>query len=79
MDFNKPSNGFSTPHFPEKHDAPDNGDGPAGADWFLWNLTLGPADSSGPSSPNPMSPSNPDPMPSLLASVLHWGVPAKRK
>ena len=40
---------------------------------------LGPADSGGPSAPNPMSPSQPDPMPSLLAFTLNWNVPKAGK
>jgi hypothetical protein len=75
MDFSKPARGLVTPYFPRKNAAPDEGDVPAGADWFAWDLTIGPSD-GGHSSPNPMSPAQSDPMPSLLASTLHWSVPS---
>lgn len=78
MDFSKSRQGLVTPFFPSKHAAPDEGDVPAGADWFPWLQTIGPSD-RGHSSPNPMSPSQSDPMPSLLASTLNWGVPEVRK
>ena len=79
MDFNKPRHGLVTPYFPAKNAAPDEGDVPAGADWFPWDLTIGPADGGGRSSPNPMSSAHSDPMPSLLASTLNWRTPGDRK
>jgi hypothetical protein len=80
MDFSKPPRGMASPNFPAKHAAPRDDDIPAGADWFVWDLTIGPADGGGGhSSPNPMSPSQPDPMPSLLASTLNWTIPSDRK
>ena len=78
MDFSKSPRSV-TPYFSEKHGAPEDEDGPAGADFSLTNPTLGPADAYGPSAPNPMSPSQPDPMPSLLAFTLNWNVPKARK
>lgn len=79
MDFSKPPRGMASPFFPKKHAQSKDDDASAGADWLPWVQTIGPADRSGRSSPNPMSPSQPDPMPSLLASTLSWRVPAKRK
>jgi hypothetical protein len=79
MDFNKPSHGLVTPFFPAKHGAPTEDNVPAGMDWFPWDQTIGPSGGGGHSSPNPMSPAQSDPMPSLLASTLHWGVPRARK
>ena len=79
MDFSKPARGLVTPYFPAKYSAPAEDDVPAGADWFPWDLTIGPSDGGGRSSPNPMSPSQPDPMPSLLASMLNWRVSRVRK
>jgi len=81
VDFAKLPGGMSSsPHFPSKLAPPDDDDVPAGDDWFPWNPTIGPADGGGgPSAPNPMSPSQPDPMPSLLASTLNWRVPRVRR
>jgi hypothetical protein len=79
VDFSKSPHGLVTPYFPTKNSAPDDDDVPAGADWFVWDLTIGPADGGGRSAPNPMSPSQPDPMPSLLASTLNWRIPGDRK
>lgn len=79
MDFSKPPRGMATPYFPAENAAPAEENVPAGADWFAWDLTIGRADSSGHSSPNPMSPDQSDSMPSILASTLHWGVSIERK
>ena len=54
MEFNKSRHGLVTPYFPTKNAAPAEDDVPAGADWFPWDLTIGPAD-GGRSAPNPMS------------------------
>lgn len=77
MDFSKPPRGLVTPHRPAKKTSPVDAFDPN--EMWVWQPVIGPADRCGPSSPNPMSPSQPDPMPSLLASTLHWGVPVKRK
>jgi hypothetical protein len=77
MDFNKPSNGLVTPFFSKKQADPLDDFDPN--DMWVWQPVLGPADSGGRSAPNPMSPSNPDPMPSLLAFTLNWRVAAERK
>jgi len=77
MDFNKPSNGLVTPFFSKKKAGPLDAFDPN--DMWVWQPVLGPADSGGPSAPNPMSPSNPDPMPSLLASQLCWKVRHDRR
>lgn len=77
MEFSKPPRGLVTPFFSKKKTDPLYDFDPN--EMWVWQPVLGPADSSGPSAPNPMSPSNPDPMPSLLASTLHWRVPGDRK
>jgi hypothetical protein len=74
MDFNGPPNtGLVTPMPPPKHAAPADDGVPTGADWFVWDLTIGPAESC-PSSPNPMSVQPPgiDTGTSLLAEQLNW-------
>lgn len=78
MDFNKPSNGLVTPHLRKtKKSKPVDAFDPN--EMWVWQPVIGPADSGGRSAPNPMSPSNPDPMPSLLASTLNWRVRVERK
>ena len=77
MDFSKPPRGLSTPYRSAKKAKPVDPFDPS--EMWVWQPVLGPADSSGPSSPNPMSPSNPDPTPSLLASTLNWRVAVERK
>ncbi len=78
MDFSKSPRSV-TPYFPAKHGAHEDEDVPDGADFSLTKPTIGPADAYGPSSPNPMSPLQSDPMPSLLAFTLNWRVPKARK
>ena len=79
MDFSKPPRGMATPHFPSKHATPDEGDVPAGADWFPWDLTIGPADGGGGrAAPNPMSIIGPAAAMPSLASQLNWRIPKRR-
>ena len=78
MDFNKPSRGLVTPYFPAKNGAPAAEDVPAGADWFVWDLTIGPADGGGRSAPNPMSIIGPGAAMPSLAETLNWRVPGDR-
>ena len=77
MDFRKSRHGLVTPYFRTKKENPADEFDPN--EMFVFQPVLGPADSSGPSAPNPMSPSQPDPMPSLLAFTLNWNVPEARK
>ena len=79
MDFNRPSRGLVRPYFPAKHAAPDDDDVPAGADWFVWDLTIGPADGGGRAAPNPMSIIGPGAAMPSLASRLSWKVWHDRK
>jgi hypothetical protein len=72
VDFSKPSQGLVTPYLPAKDAAPDESDVPAGADWFPWDLTIGPADGGGRSAPNPMSIIGPGGAMPSLASRLIW-------
>lgn len=80
MDFSKSRHGLVTPYFPSKRRAPTDEDVPAGADFWVWDQTIGPAEGNGTgrSAQNPMSLLS-DPMPSLLASTLNWKVPRARK
>ena len=78
MDFSKAPRSIS-PHFPAKHGAPADEDGPAGADFSLTNPTLGPADTYAPTSPNPMSIIGPGAAMPSLAEMLNWRVPGDRK
>jgi hypothetical protein len=73
LDFSKPSRSVM-PFFSSKHEVFVD---PA-EEMLITQPVLGPADSSGPSAPNPMSPSQSDPMPSLLAFTLNWKVPKAR-
>ena len=77
MDFSKPTRGLVTPYFRAKKENSSDEFDPN--EMYVFQPVLGPADSSGPSAPNPMSPSQPDPMPSLLAFTLNWNVPKERK
>jgi hypothetical protein len=79
VDFSKPPHGLVTPYFPAKNAAPADGDVPAGADWFAWDLTIGPADGGGRSAPNPMSIIGPGAAMPSLAAILNWRVPGDRK
>lgn len=72
MDFNKPTRNLITPHFSEKNKAPDQHDAPVGADWFAWDLTIGPADGGGCFAPNPMSIIGPGAAMPSLAATLSW-------
>ena len=74
MDFSKPSRSVM-PFSRSKHEVFVD---PA-EEMSITQPVLGPADTYGPSAPNPMSPSQPDPMPSLLAFTLNWKVPQVRK
>ncbi len=79
MDFSKPPRGMATPYFPAKHAVPDDDDVPAGAGWFVWDLTIGPADGGGRSAPNPMSIIGPGAaMPSLAARLI-WRTAGDRR
>ena len=77
MDFSKSRHGLVTPFFRAKKENPADEFDPN--EMFVFQPVLGPADSSSPSAPNPMSPAQSDPMPSLLASTLNWRVPRVRK
>ncbi len=77
MDFSKSPHGLVTPFFPAKKENPADEFDPN--EMFVFQPVLGPAESGGRSAPNPMSPSQPDPMPSLLASTLNWRIPGDRK
>jgi len=79
MDFSKSRHGLMTPYSPAKNAAPDDGDRPAGADWFAWDLTIGPADGGGRSAPNPMSIIGPGAAMPSLAATLNWNVSGKPK
>jgi hypothetical protein len=80
VDFSKPPRGMATPYFPAKHAAPEEDDVPAGAEWFPWDLTIGPADGGGGrSAPNPMSIIGPGAAMPSLAEMLNWRVPDDRK
>ena len=51
----------------------DNDETGAGSDFWIWSPTIGPADSSAPSAPNPMDVTNPGFDTGVsLASRLHW-------
>ena len=77
MDFSKPARGLATPFFPAKNAAPAEDDVPAGADMFVWDLTIGPADGGGRSAPNPMSIIGPGAAMPSLASQLSWRTPKR--
>ena len=77
MDFSKSRQGLVTPFFPSKHAAPAEDDVPAGADMFVWDLTIGPADGGGRSAPNPMSIIGPGAAMPSLASQLSWRTPKR--
>ncbi|GAG25139.1 unnamed protein product, partial [marine sediment metagenome] len=47
-------------------------------DMFVWDPVIGPADSSGPTSPNPMSIVGPGTAMPSLASQLNWRTPKRR-
>jgi hypothetical protein len=79
VDFSKPARGLVTPFFPSKHAAPADDDVPAGADWFPWDLTIGPADGGGRSVPNPMSIIGPGAAMPSLAARLNWRIPGVQK
>ena len=72
MDFSKSRQGLVTPYFPAKRAAADDDELPAGADWFPWDLTIGPADGGGRSAPNPMSIIGPGAAMPSLAATLSW-------
>ena len=78
MDFSKPPHGLVTPYFPAKNVAPTEEDVPAGAGWFPWDLTIGPAD-GGRSTPNPMSIIGPSAAMPSLAARLNWTIPGDRR
>ena len=74
MDFNTPNMGLLTPMPPPKHPAED--DAPAGSDWDMEKMTIGPAKKIRPGSPNPMEVVAPgiDTGTSLLAEQLNWKI-----
>jgi hypothetical protein len=59
--------GLLTPMPPPKHPAED--DAPAGSDWFVWDITIGPAP-GGPAGPA----SGVDLETGLMAAELHWEI-----
>jgi len=67
VDFSKPPHGLSTPMPPPKHLAED--DAPAGSDWFVWDITIGPAP-GGPAGPA----SGVDLGTGRMAAELNWKV-----
>ena len=79
VDFSRSRYGLVTPYFPAKHAAPDDDDFPAGADMFVWDPVIGPADGGSRSAPNPMSIIGPGAAMPSLASQLNWRVPGDRK
>ncbi len=74
MDFSKPPHGLMTPMSPPKHALPAEDDAPAGSDWDMEQMTIGPAKNFRPGSPNPMEVQAPgiDTGTSLLAEQLNW-------
>ena len=74
MDFNTPNMGLVTPMSPPKNVLPAEDDAPAGSDWDMERMTIGPAKSIRPGSPNPMEVQAPgiDTGTSLLAESLNW-------
>ncbi len=73
MDFNGPPNtGLVTPISPPKQPAED--DAPAGSDWDMERMTIGPAKNIRPGSPNPMEVAPGDAGLALLASQLNWKI-----
>ena len=70
MDFNGPPNmGLVTPMPPPKHAAPADDDAPIGSDWFVWDLTIGPAP-GGPAGPA----SGVDLETGRMAAELNWKI-----
>jgi hypothetical protein len=67
LDFNTPNMGLLTPMPPPKHPAED--DAPAGSDWDMEKMTIGPA-RSGPAGPA----SGVDLETGLMAAELHWKI-----
>ena len=71
MDFNNPNVGLVTPMSPPKNALPAEDDEP----WDMEKMTIGPAKTIRPGSPNPMEVVAPgDAGLALLASQLHWEV-----
>lgn len=68
-----------TPTSPVRQPLSPEDEFPAGktdpADMFVWDPVIGPADSSGPSAPNPMSVIGPGTATPSLASRLNWRIP----
>ena len=67
--------GLVTPMSPPKNALPAEDDAPAGSDWDMEQMTIGPAKTIRPGSPNPMEVVAPgDAGLALLASQLHWEI-----
>jgi hypothetical protein len=74
-DFSKPNMGLVTPMPPPKNGLPAEDAAPAGSDWDMEKMTIGPAKTIRPGSPNPMEVVAPgDVGLSLLASQLNWEI-----
>jgi len=78
LDFNKPLQGPVTPMAPAKHAIPAD-EPETGADWLITDIVIGPAERSGPATPDPMSVVAPSDVGLSLAARLCWRVPQAAK
>jgi len=72
MDFNRSNLGLVTPMLPPKQ--PVEEDAPAGSDWDLEKMTIGPAKPLRPAAPSPIPGVSPSDLSLSLAETLNWKV-----
>jgi hypothetical protein len=75
LDFSKPPRGLVAPMPPPKNVSPGDEDAPAGSDWDMEKMTIGPARPHRPAAPSPTPMVSPSDLSLSLASELCWNVP----
>jgi hypothetical protein len=75
VDFNPPNKGLVTPMSPPKNGLPAEDAAPAGSDWDMEKMTIGPAKTIRPGSPNPTPAVSPSDVGLSLVAELNWTIP----